>query len=554
MVHSRSIQFALLLALGILALGGISVLKGGFFIGKHEGDTLHLMEIVIRMAAGELPHEDIMTPLGILGFLPISLFVAAGMGVGQAILWGQVLAALVVAPMAWWIAASRLSRGVGLLFCLVIVVLMLALVHGESQPAVSISLHYNRWAWALTFIAVTGALFRPLRAGTGGLDGAVIGTAMATLVLIKVTYFVAFALPVAAALWLTGQKRALVVAGLAGLAVALVVTALLGPAFWLAYLADLREVSDSPVRPQPGLPIMGVLTAPLYLGASLTALAAVIFLRKAGEETGGLILLLLAPGFAYVTFQNFGNDPQWLLLLAVLLLSMMPQTDGPNAFGLGHRAAVGGTAAVALAFAAPSFFNLLYSPFRHYSVEAADYVPMLPGGGVHADLYANDIRAVRTDLRVPVDAPEIGLAAFREEEARDIPVEFLGERRADCYLDGGMLRAFEAMATDVAARYPGAGVFTADLFSPFWLFADLRPLHRAAPWYYGGLPGIEDADLILVPICPVSADVQAKILTALTERGTQDLQEVHRTGLYILYRIGDGAVRTEELAAARAEG
>ncbi|SLN50833.1 hypothetical protein [Roseisalinus antarcticus] len=539
MFRIGAIQLAAWLALLLLVLGGAAVLKGGLYLGKHEGDLLHLMQITLRMASGDLPHLDFMTPIGMLAFAPMALLVAVGMGIGHAVLWAQVLSAALVAPAVWWVGATRLARGPAMLLTLFVMVLMLALVHGEATPALSISMHYNRWAWALVFIAIVAALIPPFGKGTGTADGLVIGLCMAVVALIKVTYFVAFAPPVLIALVLTGQRRALAVALIAGLVVVGAMTVLLGPSFWLAYFSDLREVAGSSTRPRPGLPLSDVVAGTAYLGGTLAALASVVFLRQAGAETGGLIVLLLIPGFIYVTFQNFGNDPQWLLLLAVLLLSLKPASEGRNGFGLTHKAALGGTAAVVLALTAPSFLNLAYSPFRHYFLDTTKYVPVLPRGGVNADIHAAAIRARRTDIKVPVEAPDLGLPAFRPEEDRTDPVIFMGETRAYCSLELGLIAVFDAVARDLEdAGYGGRPIFVADLLSSFWLFGDLSPLPGGAPWYYSGLPGLEAADFIIVPTCPISPTTQSRILSSLNSRGTDDLTEVRRTALYTLYRIG----------------
>lgn len=542
MFRPNSILLAGLVLALLAGLGGTALLKGGLYIGMHEGDTIHLMEIVLRMAAGAWPQLDFATPIGPLAFAPIALFSWAGLGIGQSILWGQVLTAALLAPAVWWVAATRMDRGPAFLFVIYVMVLVLALIHGEDHASISISMHYNRWAWALAYLAIVAAVLPPMDKGTGTADGLIVGLAMAGLALIKVTYFAAFAIPVLLALVMTGQRRALVVALIAGLVVLALVTGLAGPDYWLAYIADLREVAASETRPQPGLPLREVITGPLYLGSSLTALAAVVFLRQAGAETGGLILLLLLPGFFYVTFQNFGNDPQWLILLAVLLLALKPAVggEGRNSFGLTHKAALGGAAAVALAFAAPSFFNLAWSPFRHYSVDTESFVPILPRGGVNADLQTRQARALRTDITVPLDAPDLGLPAFREEEMREHTVVFLGETRGYCELSNGMIAMFDAVARDLeAAGYGGRRVFAADLFNPYWMYGDLAPLPGGAPWNYGDLAGFDAAEFLLVPTCPTLPRVQAPILTALETRGTEDLTEVRRTALYTLYRIGD---------------
>ena len=78
-------ESAPVLLLVVAVLGGFALAKGAFLVGKHEGDTLHLVDMVLRMGlAGQVPHLDFMTPIGIGATWPIAAFVAAGFGVGHA--------------------------------------------------------------------------------------------------------------------------------------------------------------------------------------------------------------------------------------------------------------------------------------------------------------------------------------------------------------------------------------------------------------------------------------------------------------------------------------
>ena len=280
--------------------------------------------------------------------------------------------------------------------------------------------------------------------------------------------------------------------------------------------------------------------SPAYLGGSMAAIAGVIFLRQAKVATGGLILLLLIPGFFYVTFQNFANDPQWLLLLADLLLALRGQAeDTVNGWGWNLRDAIGVTAAVALALTAPSFFNLAYSPFRHMNVDVADYAPILPRGGVHTDLQSIDLRVNRVDAWIALDGQ---IAGLDEYEGRDEPVTFMGDTLATCTVELGLPRIMDTIVRDLedAGLAEGKSLFAADIFSSHWLFGALVPMDQGAPWYYGGVPGLKDADYLLVPLCPVAQDVQAQVLEiveGLVEVDKIALRELRRTDLYVLYRL-----------------
>ncbi|MDJ0628646.1 MAG: hypothetical protein QNJ44_10340 [Rhodobacter sp.] len=535
-----ALLFGFLVAV-IVILAGVTLAKGGFFIAKHEGDTLHLLQIVFRMASGEWPHLDFMTPIGWLAFAPIALFVNLGMGIGHAILFSQILVAFVLLPAVFWAGMTRFAGALAYLFGLVVLVLVMALVHGEAERSVSISMHYNRWAWAVCYVVIVLALLPPREIRNDRFDGVMIGVGMAALALLKVTYFAAFAVPVAAALTVRGAIGTLRVAVLSGLIAAVAVTILAGAAFWSAYIGDLLAVFGSEVRPQPGAGLRTIIGAPAYLGGSLTLVMGVILLRQADEPVLGLVLLLLTPGFLYVTYQNFGNDPQWLMLLAILLLVPSPRPELVNGLGWNMKAALRLAAMAAIAFAAPSFLNLAYSPFRHLGLDAGDYQAMLTRTPQHRDLRLPVVRANQVNAGVALDGPGSGLenrarAARREETL----TEFRGELMPDCELQLGLIAWFETIVGDLeeAGLAEGKRVFAADLFSGHWLFGDLQRLENGAPWYYGELAGFDSADYLLVPLCPTAQDVRKQILEDVAGRGT-GLVERRRTALYVLYEISE---------------
>jgi hypothetical protein len=368
-------------------------------------------------------------------------------------------------------------------------------------------------------------------------DGVVIGAALAAMALIKITYFGAFLPPIAVALIGRRAWPTIAAAVLTGLVAALGLTLLVGtPFYWLAYLRDLFAVLSSEVRPQPSLPLAAVIGAPAYMGGSIVLLLGVVLLRQSGRMLEGLVLLLLAPGFFYVTYQNFRNDPQWLWLLGLLLFSLRPARDHPIALGGEARQALLIAAVAAGAFSAPSVLNLAYSPFRHLVTDTARYVPLLPGSGVHTDLQTPRIRAHRVDAKVALDDPGAPFAAYRDPELRKDAATFNGETWPDCEIELGTIAWFEALSDDLTASGLTAGktLFPADILSSFWLYGAAEPLPGAAPWYYGGLPGWAAADYLLVPLCPLSSRVRKLILDAVTESGAA-LTEVRRNEMYVLY-------------------
>lgn len=529
------------LAAVLVFMGGLALMKGALLIGKHEADTLHLLQIVLRLDAGQWPHLDFMTPIGALAFAPIAWFIGQGMGVGQAIIAAQIALAAVLLPAVWWVGISRMRGLVPYLFGAVVLVMATALAFGLAEPTISVSMYYNRWAWAIAFVAIGAAVLPALGAERPVIDGAIIGGCMAALVLLKMTYFVGFAPAVIAGLLLRKSYKTLGASLFSGGLVLAVVTLFAGLGFWQAYLNDLLLVAGSEVRAQPGEDLRGLIFGPAYLGGVLAAVAAVILLRQAGEraadQAGSFALMLLVPGFLYVQFQNFGNDAQWLPMLAILLFSLRPDASAVGRWGWNLRAALNVTGVVTLALAAPSLINLASSPYRHLGQNPAWYEPILPHSNQHSDLMLQSIRSSRVEARVVMQAPQ--LADLAAGALREEPAVLQGEILARCELEMGLVGWINAIAQDLqqAGLSTGKKLFVADAFSSHWMFSDLQPVPNGAPWYYGGLPGIAAADYLLVPLCPAEPNIRKQVLDAIKARPEISLTEIRRTALYVLLDI-----------------
>ncbi|MDA0223602.1 MAG: hypothetical protein O3A08_13175 [Proteobacteria bacterium] len=98
--------------------------KGVLLIEKHEGDALHVLEIVFRMSEGQWLHLDFMTPLGVLSFAPIVWLMSLGLGAGKAIMVSFVLFAAILLPALWWACYSRLSGWMAYAFGAVVIVMV----------------------------------------------------------------------------------------------------------------------------------------------------------------------------------------------------------------------------------------------------------------------------------------------------------------------------------------------------------------------------------------------------------------------------------------------
>lgn len=503
-----------------LASGG--VLKRGLFIDQHEGDMLHLVDIVMRMSMGQVPHLDFVTPLGAMAFLPFSSLIAAGLPIGAALIWGQVAFALLLLPLVWWVAYSRLTEVQAYGFASAVLILALAFIYGNTEPNTSFSMHYNRWAWALSLIAIVITVV-PTQGSSAVLDGLVLGIAMSFMVFGKITYGVALTPGLLLACVLTGQWRACLIGSLVLLGVALLLTFWAGSDIWVAYISDLRLVSSTDIRPRAGESWSSLLFSPKFIIAHAVLVSAVVYLRQRGDTRLGAILALLAPGFIFITYQNFGNDPIWLACLAVLCFGGTADKQ---------TRLIGAAAALLIA---PSFANMASSPFRHLMQREAAYKTVFDAHPLD-DLFTKMGRdqGVSVAQALKFEGPHF---ADLNRISDDTKVPRIGDEVFEpCLLNSGLLGMMRAIAQDLTAEGLAQShtVFTADTFGSFWLFGDLDPTVGGAPWYYGGLTGLNQADYVLVPRCAITPRAQKSILSEISERGLA-LRQIRKTELYVLF-------------------
>ena len=491
----------LALALGIIwaVLAALTLMPGGLTLTRHEGDAAHLAAAVLRLADGEWPHLNFMTPIGIGAFAPISAFVAQGLGLGTAFLAAQAAVAALLLPALWWVGLSRFGGGwLGLGFGALALSLTMALIYGGPEPAVSVSMHYNRWAWAVAFILIAMALVPPARPAPR-IEGLILGLGFAALALTKATYFVGLAPMALAALMLRRDWAALAWAAGTGLAVVAALTAALGMGYWAAYLGDLLTVAVSESRPHPGATLSEILSGPTHLATTLLLIGAVVVLRRSGQKEPGMVLLIALPGFALITWQNFGNDPQWLPVLALSMLALRPS----GRVAQGHMM----VALLAGALFLPSVLNVATSPIRLSAAWSDESVPLLPGLPRHDDFRVTTTRLDGLNVVVPHPA------------TAEAPVAtFWGGTMPACEMRSAAAEGYRRMAEEVAAAgFAGQRAFLADIVQSLWLYGDVGRLPNGAPWYYGGLPGVRNAEIVVVPHCPSREHGRKRALDALEE-------------------------------------
>ncbi len=513
-------------ALALLALGRVN--DGNVLIMSFEGDALHMALISLRMAAGEIPHLDFQTPLGAMAFLPIKAMLDIGYGIGLAFAYAPVMLGIICLPALYWIGISRFSALGALVYAIVFLVLLMTYLHGGTAPTVAASMYYNNWCWAIAMLVVATAILPGPESHLARVfEGLILGAGFGFLALTKATYAV-FLLPaVVLALVIIRDWLRLGYGFVFGvLFLALVTLPLGGIDYWIAYVNDLQTVMNSSVRQRPGLDLAGLLVSPQHIAGVIALLAAVVFLRQARKSGEGLVLLVLGAGWVLITHQNWQNDPHWMAFSGLLLFAIAQDVTLYNRLGWPLKEALR-TVAVGLIFIGlPMTYAQTASVLVHNGLRGNDFAPALIGvrnQGLRFQLTDTSVLQVKTPnpvLATPVAKPTV-LGA---------------ETLPECGKENGLIAALQETGRrlDMMPETFGKSAVYADWVNAVWLFSNLEPVKGGAPWYYGGTPGFENADYLVVPLCPMGPPIRRIILAEIASDPALNFSEVGRDNLFIL--------------------
>lgn len=502
-------------ALGVLALlvlfeAAVLAGPGRLKINQMEGDVLHLIDGLARMAAGYRPHIDFSTPLGSLSFLPLSIW---GLPPQEAFVRGNVVLAVAVLPFAAWLAATRLSLPQTLWIGAAAIVAACAVTWSADAQGLSFATHYNRWAWALTIAALPVAMVAPARISPGvdlG-DGIALGVAAAALVFLKATY--AVALVPLWLVWAIGRPRAALVSATVGIAAAVAIASVSGGIEGVqAYVSDLVAAATSDVRPEPGRGFFQVASHPSVAPITVGLVVASLTLVKCGMRREAALWAAGLLALVAIAWQNFGNHMTGALAAPPLLMAIAPRAPADvRTFGMSAPMLLRAIA-IGLGFVtAPYFAGLERSVFGGWTIDESRSVALFAEQGAPGLWFEDDrdqLRGVfplKETERTTADARTFGGVAFPSCSS------------ADGY-EASVADAGQALAAD--ARTAGRRVLTADLVDPVWWAAGAPPPPKGALWRYGPLgDAIDSLDLLAVPACPANPAARNRTLDELAEAG-----------------------------------
>ncbi len=523
----------------VFLIGLLSVLvlarmnDGSVLILSFDGDAVHMAQIVLRMVEGQIPHQDFLTPLGAMAFLPIVWLVKLGAGLGASFAYAPVFIGLILLPAIHWIGTSRLAPSGAIAFGILVLVQLLAFVHGGTDATVAASMYYNNWCWAVAAMVVVLAVLPNRKPGRYAdfAEPIFLGCLMGFLILTKATFAV-FLLPaVLVALLLTKRFRLL------GLGVGVAVLFLIAitvqfglVSYWQGYVQDLLFVSQSAARAKPGDGLAIMMFRPVQIGGVLALFAGFILLRQARLSTESLVFLLLGAGWILISHQNWQNDPHWLIIAGLVLIGMSSEVVIYNRFGWPVQTALRTVAVMFFVAGLPLLVTQAQSLLVHNGLNPAGFSAAF-SDGVGKDLRFRRVSGGPYSASVAHPA----LAAEATE-----PTIFEGVSLPNCQKNTGLIAELvqTGAALDGFEQTAGAQVLYADWVNGLWLFSKTRSLQGGAPWYYGGTPGFENAQYLVVPKCPMGQDVRALILDAIAKDKTLSVVLEEETPLFLLYKMG----------------
>ena len=495
---SRSLAFlgalaAILIGWAFVAIARAQIGDGRLFVEDYPADTAFVIDVILRIAAGHIPHVDFTLHLGAMPYLlaaatggatPVESFL-----IGQAIFTGL---CLLLGLWVWWTRLGPISGPVLLVFLLI-----LALTTSvPSRSFVSFALFYNRWSWALLLLFACLVFLPSRRDEVRALDGVLTGGVVFLLLTTKITFFVGLLPAAFLCSALRGRWRE-IAWSLGSFALLVAVVFAWSPGFWPGYIENMAWAATNPLRPNAGIALMRLVGGGLLLGYTLIFVIFLVVVLRTEGVTETLWLGVAALGFYFIQYQNFIAAPFWVLFLTVYALVQAGTVRGQTLRGTW----------MVLATALLLFSGVLLKPmvygmlqFGARMSEKPQVAFPLDGPLVTGAYFApSAIGPIVTENRLPFDED----APYTTTPECDFVSGFAGS-----FIEIGQL----------LADLPGPA-FVTDSISPHWYLGGTDPLPGIAVWNYGSIRGLENATFVVVPTCAVKPEFKREILREIARNG-----------------------------------
>jgi hypothetical protein len=205
------VRAGLLVALASLCLVRAYIGLSGIQVYSH--DAVATLDGAWRVLHGQTPHADFYTPLGPVIYLLTAFGLLLSHGGPEGFGYSQAAAGFLLGLWMYWLGRRRLGHLPAILMCGTVVLLSLNPVCVGETPPYTSCMPYNRYGYALVALllveglaGVVARLPRPRKAELWG--GISTGVVVATLLFLKISYFIGAVFLIAALLPCRPQTRA----------------------------------------------------------------------------------------------------------------------------------------------------------------------------------------------------------------------------------------------------------------------------------------------------------------------------------------------------------
>lgn len=241
-----------------------ALIPAGIYTNEMPADLYIFLDGAYRVTKGDIPHIDFISALGALNFAVPAYLQSFGLTPQKAFVAFNMCLVSMSMLLSAYVAYTRLAVFSGICFMVYIAALVAAPTPLGLDPShITFAMYYNRFGWGLVCILGLLAIGGKEQQGiTKILDGLVAGIIVTTLFYMKINYFSASLMILAAGAVLgLVARRAVLIGGLLFLGTAVFVESDF-PGITKAYFADLAQAASS--AKSLDLKILAVLRQNLY--------------------------------------------------------------------------------------------------------------------------------------------------------------------------------------------------------------------------------------------------------------------------------------------------
>ncbi|MGJ8583195.1 MAG: hypothetical protein ACSHXD_03800 [Marinosulfonomonas sp.] len=516
----------------VLALVVLAVVfgRGISHAGAFVNDSFVFFDGIDRIAAGQVPNKDFLSPVGPLPYLlPYYGYLAVGSYAGAVEMASLFLLVPVLVCASVFLYKTTSPAAALLVVGTVAGVIVVPLIPGENADQVSHAMQYNRWGWGLLLTIFLLGLPPYQGGGWAALVASLGGALLVALFLTKITYFIFAVGYLGLLVVFPDPRRGIGIFSLLMGAVLLGMVTLLQSEMVFGYIGSIQEAlkSDGPQRDSYFVVAFGSRTTLIFL---ILAAYCVTLQRFAWREIA--LAGFIAVSGVMIIDQNY----QWKFIVTI-----------PAAFlilaSIGDRRSEAGQNSASVAIAA-GFLALL--PFyTDWAQVTLKYIMPAPASAAYFDapelakMYIEDHGEFNRGGEIFHEGPVDVLSLLQGE------VEILGlsqSEYADSLSDGARL-LHSAGATD-------SEVFTLDFTNALALLVDSPRVMKGYSWLHFGrnvseetLPPASEffdgAGYVMVPLSTLTGKSLRTLIAVFGEYLIEHTSEVAQSKYWVLLKFND---------------